>query len=250
MNGSNSWRSRGLKFVATALLGLTLIALVSQPAESAPWRRGGVRGWGGGYRAYRMPYRNYARAYPRVGYGAGYGYGYRGVARATTARTISMAAVLHPTDTVTEATRHRSHRASASITTRPRCSERRSPPAPGFGWWATRPGRSPFQVSVRKCCLQFLDAGVGDLGAANSSVLNPLNPFRWVKPASETSVRFRLRVDKPVNLRHVVETGIGDPGPVQAQFSQAAQTFEAGRPASVTLVSSRERVCNRLIPAR
>jgi hypothetical protein len=73
MDGCNSRRSRYLKFVATALLGLTLIALAAQPAEAARWRgRGGARGWGG-YRAYRMPYRNYARVYPRYGYGYGYG---------------------------------------------------------------------------------------------------------------------------------------------------------------------------------
>jgi hypothetical protein len=96
MDDRNSWRGRFLKFVATALLGLTLISLVSPPAESAPWRgRRWARGWGG-YRAYRMPYRNYAGIYPRSGYGyrpvaprsyssnyfyrpaAPYGYGYGG----------------------------------------------------------------------------------------------------------------------------------------------------------------------------
>jgi hypothetical protein len=68
MDGCNSSRSRYPKFVATALLGLTLIALAAQPAESAPWRRARrmVRNWGG-YRAYRMPYRNIAPVYPRYG---------------------------------------------------------------------------------------------------------------------------------------------------------------------------------------
>ena len=67
MDGCNSRHGRCLKFVATALLGLTLIALAAQPAESAPWRaRRSARGWGG-YRAYRMPYRNLARVYPRYG---------------------------------------------------------------------------------------------------------------------------------------------------------------------------------------
>jgi len=97
MDGGNSWRGRFLKSVATALLGLTLITLASQPAESAPWRgRGWARGWGG-YRAYRMPNRNVGRAYPRYGYrpvapryynsnyfyrGAGpNGYGYGGYSR-------------------------------------------------------------------------------------------------------------------------------------------------------------------------
>jgi len=94
MDGCNSSRSRYLKLVATSLLGLTLIALAAQPAESAPWRgRRVVRNWGG-YRAYRMPYRNVARVYPRYGYRAvapryyssnyfyrgavPYGYGYGG----------------------------------------------------------------------------------------------------------------------------------------------------------------------------
>jgi len=59
--------------MAAALLGLTLIALAAQPADAARWGgRGWARGWGG-YRAYRMPYRNYARVYPR------YGYGYRAI---------------------------------------------------------------------------------------------------------------------------------------------------------------------------
>jgi hypothetical protein len=74
MNG-NIWRWR--KLTATALLGLTLISVVSMPADSAPWRgrgRGWGRGWGG-YRAYGMPYRGYGRAYPRYGYGNAYGYG-------------------------------------------------------------------------------------------------------------------------------------------------------------------------------
>ena len=70
MGSHNSSRSCYVKFVATALLGLTLISLTAQPAESRPWRRGGwARGWGG-YRAYRMPYRNYAPVYPRYGYRA------------------------------------------------------------------------------------------------------------------------------------------------------------------------------------
>jgi hypothetical protein len=94
MNGGNSGRGWCLKLVAAALLGLMLISLAAQPAESAPWRgRGWARGWGG-YRAYRMPYRNYARAYPRYAYrapvpryyssnyfyrgAAPYGYGYGG----------------------------------------------------------------------------------------------------------------------------------------------------------------------------
>jgi hypothetical protein len=97
MDGSNSWRGRFLKSVAAALLGLTFITLAAQPAESAPWRgRGWARGWGG-YRAYRMPYRNVGRVYARPGYrpvapryynsnyfyrGAGpYGYGYGGYSR-------------------------------------------------------------------------------------------------------------------------------------------------------------------------
>jgi len=89
MNGCNFRRGRCLKFVAAALLGLTLISLAAQPAESAPWRgRGSGRGWGG-YGAYRMPYsrnyyRNYGRVYPRYGYPApvpgyyGSNYFYRG----------------------------------------------------------------------------------------------------------------------------------------------------------------------------
>jgi hypothetical protein len=80
MEGNNCRRGRPWKWVAAALLGLSLFAVVAQPAEAGRFRgRGWGRGWG--YRAYRMPARAYYRAYPRYGYGyRGYGYGYRGAA--------------------------------------------------------------------------------------------------------------------------------------------------------------------------
>ncbi len=75
MEVRKSGRSWFLKCLATALVGLTLIPLIAQPAEAARFRGRGVgRGWGG-YRAYRTPYRAYNRAYPRYGYGSGAGYG-------------------------------------------------------------------------------------------------------------------------------------------------------------------------------
>jgi hypothetical protein len=75
MEGNNRRRGGTLKWLAAALLGLTVLTAIAQPAEAARFRG---RGWGwGGYRAYRMPYRGSYRALPRYGYG---GYGYRGVA--------------------------------------------------------------------------------------------------------------------------------------------------------------------------
>jgi hypothetical protein len=72
MNGRNSRRGWFVKSMATVLLGLTLIALATSPAEAARYgRRGWGRGWGG-YRAYRMPNRGF--------YGGYRGYGYRGFA--------------------------------------------------------------------------------------------------------------------------------------------------------------------------
>jgi hypothetical protein len=72
MEGNNRKRRGPWKWLAAAVVGLSLFSVVAQPAEAARFRRG----WGwGGYRAYRMPY----RAYPRYGYGYGYGYGYRRV---------------------------------------------------------------------------------------------------------------------------------------------------------------------------
>jgi hypothetical protein len=77
MEGNNRKSGRPWRWVTAALLGLSLFAGVAQPAEAARFRG---RGWGwGGYRAYRMPYGGYSRAYPRYGYGYR-GYGYRGAA--------------------------------------------------------------------------------------------------------------------------------------------------------------------------
>ena len=59
MESNNGRRGRPWSWLAAALLGLSLFAVVAQPAEAARFRgRGWGRGWG--YRAYRMPYRTAA----------------------------------------------------------------------------------------------------------------------------------------------------------------------------------------------
>jgi hypothetical protein len=67
-----------LKILAAALLGLTLIPLMTPTAEAARFRGGWGRGWGrgwGGNRFYGGAYRGFYGGYPRYGYGYGYGYG-------------------------------------------------------------------------------------------------------------------------------------------------------------------------------
>jgi hypothetical protein len=80
MAGQRSSSGRIKKLVAVALLGVTLVSLISPSAEAARFRgRRWGRAWGG-YRAYRVPYRYPVGVFPRAGYGygAGYrGYGYR-----------------------------------------------------------------------------------------------------------------------------------------------------------------------------